>query len=48
MKLYKETEFPLARVLYKMESEGFKVDTEKLAEFSSVLGEAERQLAEQV
>lgn len=48
MKLYKETEFPLARVLYKMESEGFKVDTEKLAEFSSVLGEAQRQLAEQI
>lgn len=48
MKLYKETEFPLANVLYKMESEGFKVDTEKLAEFSSALGEAQEQLATQI
>ena len=48
MKLYKKTEFPLANVLYEMESEGFKVDTEKLAEFSSALGEAQEQLATQI
>ncbi|MBQ9745607.1 MAG: DNA polymerase I [Clostridia bacterium] len=37
--LYGKIEFPLARVLYNMEKEGFFVDTAKLSEFSAKLGE---------
>ncbi len=37
--LYGKIEFPLARVLYNMEKEGFFVDTARLAEFSAKLTE---------
>ncbi|MBQ8402795.1 MAG: DNA polymerase I [Clostridia bacterium] len=37
--LYEKIEFPLARVLYNMEKEGFFVDTASLAEFSTKLTE---------
>ena len=37
--LYGKIEFPLARVLYNMEKEGFFVDTARLSEFSSRLSE---------
>ena len=37
--LYGSVEFPLARVLYNMEKEGFFVDTARLSEFSARLGE---------
>ena len=37
--LYGKIEFPLARVLYNMEKEGFFVDTARLSEFSGKLGE---------
>ncbi|MBQ8447357.1 MAG: DNA polymerase I [Clostridia bacterium] len=37
--LYGKIEFPLARVLYNMEKEGFYVDTARLSEFSAKLGE---------
>ena len=37
--LYGKIEFPLARVLYNMEKEGFFVDTARLSEFSAKLGE---------
>ena len=36
--LYGKIEFPLARVLFNMEKEGFFVDTAKLSEFSGKLG----------
>lgn len=36
--LYKKIEFPLSRVLFSMEKEGFFVDTEKLGAFSEELG----------
>lgn len=36
--LYSKIEFPLARVLFNMEKEGFFVDTAKLSEFSEKLG----------
>ncbi|MBQ9510556.1 MAG: DNA polymerase I [Clostridia bacterium] len=47
-KLYKEIELPLAKVLFEMERDGFKVDTVKLREFSDVLGEAQDQLCERI
>ncbi len=47
-KLYKSIELPLARVLYEMESEGFKVDTAQLAEFSKVLGKAQDELSNEI
>ncbi len=47
-KLYKSIELPLARVLYEMESEGFKVDTAQLAEFSKVLGKAQAELSNEI
>ena len=37
--LYGKIEFPLARVLYNMEKEGFFVDTARLSEFSAQLAE---------
>ena len=37
--LYGKIEFPLARVLYNMEKEGFFVDTARLSEFSARLAE---------
>ncbi len=37
--LYGKIEFPLARVLYNMEKEGFFVDTARLSEFSAKLAE---------
>lgn len=37
--LYEKIEFPLARVLYNMEKEGFFVDTASLAAFSAKLSE---------
>ncbi len=39
LKLYSEIEFPLSRVLFDMEKEGFFVDVEKLAAFSVKLEE---------
>lgn len=36
-KLYREIEFPLSRVLFEMEKEGFFVCTDKLSEFSKKL-----------
>ena len=47
-KLYREIEMPLARVLFEMECDGFKVDTAKLKEFSGVLGDAQAQLSERI
>ncbi len=47
-KLYKSIELPLARVLYEMESEGFKVDTAHLAEFSKALGKAQDELSNEI
>ncbi len=47
-KLYKSIELPLARVLYEMESEGFKVDTAQLAEFSKILGKAQDELSRKI
>lgn len=47
-KLYRDIEFPLARVLYEMERDGFRVDTKKLKEFSDVLGESQDQLCERI
>ncbi len=46
--LYKSIELPLARVLYEMESEGFKVDTAQLAEFSKILGKAQEELSNEI
>ena len=47
-KLYKNIELPLARVLYEMESDGFKVDTARLVEFSKVLGKAQDELSAKI
>ena len=47
-KLYKNIELPLARVLYEMESDGFKVDTAQLAEFSKALGKAQDELSNEI
>jgi DNA polymerase I len=38
MKLFRETEMPLVRVLAAMEAEGVRIDTTALAEFSETLG----------
>ena len=46
--LYKSIELPLARVLYEMDSEGFKVDTAQLAEFSKILGKAQEELSNEI
>ena len=47
-KLYKNIELPLTRVLYEMESDGFKVDTARLVEFSKVLGKAQDELSAKI
>ena len=46
--LFKSIEMPLARVLYRMESCGFRVDTEGLKRFGEQLGELGQRYAEQI
>lgn len=47
-KLYREVEFPLCRVLYEIEKEGFSVDVEALRAFSVKLGEMQGEFANRV
>lgn len=47
-KLYTDIELPLSFLLYEMERDGFRVDTEKLAEFSKRLGKTQEELCERV
>lgn len=46
--LYKNLEFPLARVLFEMEDTGFKVDISQLDRLSESLGETQRELEERI
>ena len=46
--LYRDIEFPLCRVLYEIEREGFSVDTEALKAFSVKLGEMQEEFASRV
>ena len=46
--LYRDIEFPLCRVLYEIEKEGFTVDVEALKEFSARLGEMQSEIAERI
>ncbi len=46
--LYREIEFPLCRVLYEIEREGFSVDVAALKEFSARLGEMQSEIAERI
>ncbi|MBR7161562.1 MAG: DNA polymerase I, partial [Clostridia bacterium] len=46
--LYRTIEFPLCRVLYEMEREGFSVDVEALKAFSVRLGEMQEEFANRV
>lgn len=46
--LYTDIELPLSRVLFEMESEGFTVDTGKLAEFSRRLDEMKGEYASRI
>ncbi|MBQ3489577.1 MAG: DNA polymerase I, partial [Clostridia bacterium] len=46
--LYRKIEFPLCRVLYEMEREGFSVDVEALKAFSVRLGEMQEEFASRV
>lgn len=46
--LYRDIEFPLCRVLYEIEKEGFSVDTEALKAFSVKLGEMQEEFASRV
>ena len=48
MKLYREIEFPLCRVLYEIEKEGFSVDVKALKDFSEKLGEMQNDIAERI
>ncbi len=47
-KLYREIEFPLCRVLFEMEVEGFTVDVAALRLFSRTLGEKQTEYGERV
>jgi DNA polymerase-1 len=47
-KLYREIEFPLCRVLYEIEKEGFSVDVEALRAFSVKLGETQTEIASRI
>ncbi|MBQ7309402.1 MAG: DNA polymerase I [Clostridia bacterium] len=47
-KLYREIEFPLCRVLFEMENEGFTVDVEALRSFSETLGTKQKEFGERV
>ena len=47
-KLYREIEFPLCRVLYEIEKEGFSVDVEALRAFSVKLGETQAEIASRI
>lgn len=46
--LYKKIEFPLCRVLYEIEKEGFSVDTEALKAFSVKLAEMQEEFANRI
>ena len=46
--LYRDIEFPLCRVLYEMEKEGFTVDVAALKEFSVRLGEMQEEFANRI
>ncbi len=46
--LYRKIEFPLCRVLYEMEREGFSVDVEALKAFSVRLGEMQEEFASRI
>ena len=46
--LYRKIEFPLCRVLYEMEREGFSVDVEALKAFSVALGEMQEEFANRI
>ena len=46
--LYRKIEFPLCRVLYEMEREGFSVDVEALKAFSVQLGEMQEEFANRI
>ena len=46
--LYRDIEFPLCRVLYEIEKEGFTVDVEALKAFSVRLGEMQSEIAERI
>ena len=47
-KLYRDIEFPLCRVLYEIEKEGFSVDVEALRAFSLKLGETQAEIASRI
>ncbi len=47
-KLYREVEFPLCRVLFEIEKEGFSVDVEALRAFSATLGAMQEEYAERI
>ena len=46
--LYRDIEFPLCRVLYEIEKEGFTVDVPALKEFSVRLGEMQEEIASRI
>jgi len=46
--LYRDIEFPLCRVLYEIEREGFSVDVEALRAFSVTLGEMQEEFANRI
>ena len=46
--LYRDIEFPLCRVLYEIEREGFTVDVEALRAFSVKLGEMQEEFASRI
>ena len=46
--LYRDIEFPLCRVLYEIEKEGFTVDVSALKEFSVRLGEMQEEIASRI
>ncbi len=48
MSLYRDVEFPLCRVLFEIEKQGFSVDVEALRAFSVQLGEMQAQYAERI
>ena len=48
IKLYRDIEFPLCRVLYEIEKEGFSVDVEALRAFSVKLGETQAEIASRI
>ncbi len=48
MQLYRDIEFPLCRVLYEIEKEGFSVDVEALKTFSVKLGEMQDEIAARI